>query len=1142
MISIAKLPIRGKLILIIMSTTVATLLLVGIALAVIDQYSARENMSVRLSTMGKIIADRSTAAITFDDQQGATEILAALLKEKAIIGACIYNESQDVFATYYTKFAKACPSRPDRIGHQFNDKNLDLYQAVDLDSETIGMLYLSASLDELDERLQWFLLIIIIVMLMASLAAYVIAVSQQAFISQPILTLANVADEISSGADYLITPPRGSEDEIGTLYRAFNDMLEKVHQREGALRDSDEQVRLLLNSTAEAIYGIDMEGKCTFVNQACIEMLGYDKDIELLGKDMHDLIHYSYPDGTEYPREKCLIHKACMEGHETHCDEEVLWRKDGSSFAAEYWSHPIFKDQDCMGAVVTFMDISDRIEAERKIKENERNLEVTLNSIGDAVIATDAHGKVARMNPVAEKLTGWSFDEAKGQALKTIFPIIHAGTREPIDNPVDKVLARGETIYLQNHTALISKDGTEYQISDSAAPIRDEGAILGMVLTFNDVTEQYHLRQAAAKNKRDLQAMMDNSPAVIYVKDIKGRFTFINKQFEALFHMSGEEVVGKTLHDIFSKDIADTMHSNDQDVIMNKHALECEEKALLDDGMHAYISIKFPLFNEANDVYATCGISTDITEHRNQEEQLRRSQKMDALGKLTGGIAHDYNNLLGIILGYAELLNDRLTDDTKLSKYALGIQHSAERGAKLTQKLLAFTRQRMPMKKTLMINDLLIEQRMMLEKTLTVRVKLNYTLADDLWPVELDSGDLEDAVVNMSINALHAMGAGGELTLRTSNENITEAEGQQMLLKAGDYVLLTITDTGCGMEKSVMERVFDPFYSTKGDRGTGLGLSQVYGFLERSGGAIKVYSELGQGSRFALYFPRSDFSDVEKTKLVAIDKKELRGDETLLLVDDEPALVDLAKDILSKQGYRVLTASDGMQALNVLKQEVVDLLITDVIMPNMDGGELVKQVRQLYPHIKIQVVSGFSDDRYINLGEGFLRENMLYKPYASNALLLRVRQLLDEGETKGEGVGKKCIAEDTLVGCTVLVMDDEEDVRELFQLNLERLGCNATLASNSKEALSYYKKSFEDGKPFDIVILDLNIPGDLGGKEVAAKIRSMHPQAKIIVSSGNSLGAEMSDFKQHDFDAALEKVFDRKKIKEIFESLLFKRS
>jgi len=1139
-ISITKLPIREKLILIIMSTTVATLLLVGIALAVIDQYSARENMSVRMSTMGKIIADRSTAAITFDDQQGATEILAALVKEKAIIGACIYKGS-DVFATYHEKSAGKCPPRSDRIGHQFNDKYFNLFQTIDLDGETIGVLYLSASLDELDERLGWFLLVFIIVMLIASLAAFFIAVGQQAFISQPILRLANVADKVSSGADYSIkTPLHESNDEIAALYRAFNEMLEQVHQRESALRDSEEQVRLLLNSTAEAIYGIDTEGKCTFVNQACINMLGFDKDSDLLGEDIHSLIHYSYSDGADYPKEKCLIYKASQSGSEAHCDEEVFWRKDGSSFAVEYWSHPVFRDKGCIGAVVTFLNVSDRIEADRKIKENERNLEVTLNSIGDAVIATDADGKVARMNPVAEKLTGWSFEEAKGLSLKTIFPIIHASTREPIESPVDKVLVRGETIYLQNHTALISKGGTEYQISDSAAPIRDDGVTLGMVLTFNDVTEQYRLRQVASKSKRDLQAIMDNSPAVIYVKDIKGKFTFINKQFEALFHINSGAVLDKTLHDIFPKDVADKLQRNDENVIMNKRALEMEESVPLDDGMHVYIAIKFPLFNEANEVYAVCGISTDITEHRNQEEQLRRSQKMDALGNLTGGIAHDYNNLLGIIMGYAEQLNERLTDDPRSSKYARGIQHSAARGAKLTQKLLSFTRQKLPMKKVLIINDLLIEQRMMLEKTLTARIKLNYTLADNLWPIELDAGDLEDAIVNVSINALHAMEGGGELTLRTSNEKINEVDGQQMQLEAGDYVLLSITDTGCGMEKSVADRVFDPFYSTKGDRGTGLGLSQVYGFVERSGGAIKVYSEVGQGSHFSLYFPRSNSSELENMKIAAIHKKELRGDETILLVDDEPALVDLAQDILSDQGYRILTAYDGMQALSVLRQEAVDLVITDVIMHNMDGGELVKQVRQLYPHIKIQVVSGFADERYINLGEKLLRENILYKPYTSNALLLRARKLLDE--TMEEGLGVKLIAENTLVGRTVLVMDDEEDVRELFHLNLEKLGCKAILASNSDEALNLFQQSLEGETPFDIVILDLNIPGDLGGKEVAAKMRSMHPQVKIIVSSGNTLGAEMSNFKQHGFDAALEKVFDRKKIKEIFESLLFKRS
>jgi len=270
----------------------------------------------------------------------------------------------------------------------------------------------------------------------------------------------------------------------------LNNELERTQRKiaEQKFQDSQDQIHLLLDSTAEAIYGIDASGKCTFINQSCLDMLGYKESSELLGKNMHDRIHHSYSDGSQYPIDKCKILQTFDTHEESHIDDEVLWRKDGSSFASEYWSHPIFKETKCIGVIVTFLDITDRIEVHKALREREQNLEITLNSIGDGVIATDVDGYVTRMNPVAENLTGWTLQEAQGKSVKTIFQIINASTREPIPNPIEKILVTGEIIYLSNHTTLISKNGTEYQISDSAAPIRShDDKILGMILIFSDI-------------------------------------------------------------------------------------------------------------------------------------------------------------------------------------------------------------------------------------------------------------------------------------------------------------------------------------------------------------------------------------------------------------------------------------------------------------------------------------------------------------------------------------------------------------------------------------------------------------------------------------------------------------------------------
>ncbi len=641
------------------------------------------------------------------------------------------------------------------------------------------------------------------------------------------------------------------------------------------------------------------------------------------------------------------------------------------------------------------------------IRERELNLSLTLDSIIDAVIATDAQGLVTRMNPVAESLTGWSLNEALGVSVKDIFPIINITTRERIKNPLAKVLTRGETVYLSNHTTLISKDNTEFQITSSASPIRNkDDVILGMVLVFNNVTEQYQLRQAASKNKRDMQAVMDNSPAVIYVKDIRGRYTFVNRCFEDLFNLKRSDITGKTDHDIFPEDIADASRQNDLAALSAGKALESEELAPQEDGLHNYVSMKFPLFDDRGNAYAVCGISTDITDLRKKEEQLRQSQKMDALGKLTGGIAHDYNNMLGIVLGYAEILSEALTDQPELEKCAQYICHASKHSIKLTRKLLAFSRNKAADADTIDLNFMLSSMQDMLNKTLTARIKLIYDLDDNLWPIYLDINDLEDALINLCINAMHAIDETGQITVRTRKRQLTLSEACALNIAPGDYVLLNIIDNGCGMDEKTRQKIFEPFYSTKGDEGTGLGLAQVYGFVERSHASIQVHSEKNKGSQFVLYFPRHHDNDEreKKSENARVDSDtpdnasslDLSGTETILIVDDEPPLNKLVGGLLRSKGYTVFSAENGEQALEILKHESIDLLLSDIIMPEMDGYQLAAIVQKKYPGVEIQLTSGFTDNRHSHMVSREFKNNLLDKPFDSNTLLQRLRKILEQ--------------------------------------------------------------------------------------------------------------------------------------------------
>ena len=480
-----------------------------------------------------------------------------------------------------------------------------------------------------------------------------------------------------------------------------------------------------------------------------------------------------------------------------------------------------------------------------------------------------------------------------------------------------------------------------------------------------------------------------------YTHDNKGIFTYVSPSIETILGYKPEEFF---IH--FSNHLTDSpsnkeVKRNSELSIKGKEQPAYEVEIYHKDGSVHWLEVKdIPVFDEQGNVSHIEGIAHDITERKQIEDVLHRSQKMNALGMLTGGIVHDYNNLLGVVLGYAELLEDSLSAQPELAGYASEILHAGERGSKLSTKLLSFSQQNMSDAADCDINTLLLEQRSMLEQCLTSSIQLELDLATGLWPVWIEDGDLEDAILNLSINALYAMDTGGQLTIQTSNKELDDFNARLLDLDPGNYVLLSVTDTGCGMDKETKEKIFEPFFSTKGNKGTGLGLSQVYGFIERSKGAIKVYSEPGNGTGFNLYFPRYTGSISHKPIDKIIDN--LTGKEIILVVDDEPSLLNLTSDILTSRGYTVRCAANAKRALEILEHETIDLMLSDIIMPEINGYQLASTVLQKYPNIKIQLTSGFSNESNADIVDESLRRNILRKPYNSITLLKIIRGLLDE--------------------------------------------------------------------------------------------------------------------------------------------------
>ncbi len=491
----------------------------------------------------------------------------------------------------------------------------------------------------------------------------------------------------------------------------------------------------------------------------------------------------------------------------------------------------------------------------------------------------------------------------------------------------------------------------------------DELGVLGrdfnaMLAIINDK------EKALAKNLALLRGLLDSIPDLVFYKNLQGHYLGCNNAFAILVGRPESKIIGKTDYDLFSHDMADFFKEKDQIALKNARPQQNEEWVKYPDGRRVLLNtLKTPFYTSAGVSIGLIGISRDITLLREQEQQLRRSRKMDALGKLTSGVAHDYNNMLGIILGYAELLQGGVSGQEPLAGYAENILKAGKRGASLTRKLLTFSKSSPENVHSVNLNYAIQDSLQIIEKSLTVSVKVDLKLSKDLWPVRLDVEDFDNALLNICINAGHAMENGGHLQIATANKTVAPEEAARLTVTPGDYVTVLIADTGIGMDEETMGQVFDPFFSTKGALGTGLGLSQVYGFANRSNGTVKLNSTPGAGSTFTLYFPKNASKQGEQTKESPLVSSEIRNGATILIVDDEELLGSLTKRILSQNGFlKLLTATSGKEALAILAKNRVDLLLTDIIMPEMDGHELATRAKKAHPEIKIIFISGYSEE------------------------------------------------------------------------------------------------------------------------------------------------------------------------------------
>ncbi|SRR5579875_88843 len=741
-----------------------------------------------------------------------------------------------------------------------------------------------------------------------------------------------------------------------------------------------EHMGRLFDVTHELLAVIGMEDRrVRFLNASWEAVLGYSRE-ELLAAPLRSLIH---PDDLA---DSMRDIEKVGRGEPSTNFVNRLRCKDGS-YRWLSWSSVADVSQGCF--YVAARDITEQ----KRTEERAERLARALEDNSEMIAMGGADGRAVFVNRALLQATGYAEEELLGKPF--------AATLISPNNPADREekyrAALAKDGKWSGECFLRRKDGSDFPVLLSSSVVRDsDGRFTGTFAICRDLTEKHHLAERAQR----LAQALENNSEMICVGDEEGKAVFVNK---ALLRASGfkeTEMLGKRFDEtLLSPNNPPSLAKEIQMGILKEGRWSGECLQRNKDGSDVAVALSVGVIRDDDGrVTGSFAISQDITGKKNLEEQLRRAQKMEAIGQLAGGVAHDFNNLLMVIIGYAGDLAERLEAGSTLRREAGEIVKAGHRAASLTRQLLAFSRQQVLEPTVLNLNSLVEDMKKMLRRVINENIELITSLDPALSEVKADQGQIEQVVINLVVNARDAMADGGKLTIETSNVMVDETfTRQHPPMTAGEYVRLSVADTGVGMDAATLSRVFEPFFTTKEPgKGTGLGLSTVYGVVKQSGGFIWASSEPGQGARFDVYLPPVRAKAAEKpstTSLLGVRE----GSEKILLVEDDEALRSLIVDSLRGWGYDVLEAANGTDAISIAQSrcDEIDLLLTDVVMPGMNGPQVAEKVVSLNPEIKVLFMSGYADIGPAQ-GEYFGKDRrLLQKPYKLPELARTIREVLE---------------------------------------------------------------------------------------------------------------------------------------------------
>jgi|TARA_Y100000310_G_scaffold33754_2_gene31910 PAS domain S-box-containing protein len=754
----------------------------------------------------------------------------------------------------------------------------------------------------------------------------------------------------------------------------YLDITERI-RTEKALMESEERYREVIDRSQDVIWRIDPKGVFTFASPSIKEMSGFEPD---------EVIGLAFMRGvTEESRTKAVeLLDMCLRGEMGDLDtvfELTHIHKNGSEYVGEVRAVPLLgRDGEVVGVQGITRDITDRKRTGERLHILANRNEAILASVPDIVMEVDIDKRYIWANEAGIRFFG---EDVLGKAASDYF----IGQQDTYLD-VQPLFDGDATIYVESLQKRC--DGEERLLAWWCRTLLDDaGNATGALSTARDITDQKRAERVLIESEERLQAVIDNSPMVIYLKDTEGRYILINRAYQALSRLTKDEVIGKTDHDLYSEEAATTIRENDQAVLTADAPLEFEQHLNHADGLHTYASVKFALSDANGKIYGVCGISSDITERKRMEderirltEELNQAQKMDAIGQLASGVAHDFNNLLQVISAHAELTKAVVQPESEIAESMKSVSAAVDQAVGVTRSLLTFSQKTSASKRLTDLCATVDQTMQMLQRTLPATIELTVDTDCDPSPwINADPTQVQQIILNLAINARDAMPDGGMLYIAVHPPEFVES-------KAALHSRIVLRDSGTGIPAEMQQLIFEPFFTTKkSGHGTGLGLSIIQSIVEDHDGFLELDSTDGAGATFTIYLPCVPPQLDQSTgtdKVVA----PVGNDELILVAEDNQQNCDIIAGTLVSLGYKVVKASDGIEILNVFHQleEEIRLLILDVGLPKQSGLASLQTIRESGSNTPAIMITGSADAQLDDQLDEFTV--LLSKPFSMNKL------------------------------------------------------------------------------------------------------------------------------------------------------------